>query len=131
MCAFRTTMTPWEWQLPRLSRIGDGSASAVWGSPASDTPFERAFAIAVHPAAAQTKSSKHMAGEVPAGNMREAALLDAAIDHGVRRLSYGAAVGALAALLLFRTPASRSAAVAACAGFGAGVAFVGAYIWRS
>ena len=46
---------------------------------------------------------------------RDSALLDAVIDHAVRRVTYGAAVGAAAALLMFRSPGAWAFATCAVA----------------
>ena len=46
---------------------------------------------------------------------RDSALLDAVIDHSVRRVTYGAAVGAAAALLMFRSPGAWAFATCAVA----------------
>ncbi|KAG0617231.1 hypothetical protein M758_5G175100 [Ceratodon purpureus] len=48
---------------------------------------------------------------------------DAAIDITLRRLVYGSVSGAASALLLFRSPTTRWAAVAFGAGAGVGSAF--------
>ncbi|XP_071689885.1 MICOS complex subunit MIC10-like [Rutidosis leptorrhynchoides] len=48
---------------------------------------------------------------------------DACLDLGLRRFAYASASGALAGLLLFRSPVTRWAAIAFGAGIGIGSAY--------